>query len=151
MDNKYIEDEAHVLFYCDMYNHPRNKLIDTLNKIPTAANSSQSITQNFNHNTLDQSLMKLLSPYTNMAINQSGKVNSTVCNITDLTYSRHHITPSRIDSNSNTSQLHIRSCVINAVSTFISSCFELKWKFVKDTKSSTATANFKSIVVVLHR
>ena len=149
MDNKYIEDEAHVLFYCDMYNHPRNNLIDTLKKIPTVTDASQSITQNLNHNTLDQSLMKLLSPYTNMSIDQSGKINPTVCNFADLTYIKHHVTSNRNDSNHNTSQIHTRSYVINAVSTFISKCFELKWKFVKDNNSSAA--NFKSIVVVLHR
>ena len=152
-----VEDESHVLFYCDRYTLAREKLIDTLKKIPNfvARDDDKPLTQvqnmlhpNITHSTLDQALMKLLSPCTDMSITSSGKVNPLIGNTVDLTHTSHHITPNNDDSNFAT-RIHARSYAINAASTFISNCFDLKWKFENETKPSTA--KFKSIVVVLRR
>ena len=142
MDNSFVEDEAHVLYYCDLYADARNKLVNSLKQLPSDTDAGKSITSNINLNTLDQSLMKLLSPHAS----DNGDSKSLVI-VSDI-FTKQHLSPKQNDPHC-TSQLELRSYVINAVCTYISRCFEKRWKFVEDTKSSNV--KFKSIVVMLRR
>ncbi|NRB81925.1 MAG: reverse transcriptase family protein [Saccharospirillaceae bacterium] len=123
LSGKYIEDECHVLYKCDLYGELRTKLINTLNKSPNIEDSSS--TSSYLHinspHALENSLMKLLSPNVTTHFDEH-----------DPLLHHHLITNVSLDS----SKLKQRSYIINAIGSFIANCFEKRWSFLADLSIS---------------
>ncbi|NRB82002.1 MAG: reverse transcriptase family protein [Saccharospirillaceae bacterium] len=117
LSGKFIEDESHVLYICDLYGELRTKLINSLNKSPITDDSSSTFS--YPHisspHVLENSLMKLLSPNVTINFDESDPLL------------HHHIIT---NANSNSSKR--RSYIINAIGSFIAKCFDKRWSFLAD-------------------
>ena len=129
MDNSFIEDEAHMLHYCDLYADAREKMIRALKRAPCETDTRCTITSNITHITLDEAFMKLLSPHTTSNEDEHNKV-----------LTQHHV-PLNLNADNLNHQLHLqlRSYIIKCVCAYVSKCFEIRKKFV--TTSTSANSN----------
>ena len=105
-----VEDEPHVLYYCDLYADLRSKLRITLNQAPFNLMSDVI----FVHNDLDQILMNLLSP--------TSKIDE------DISFC-HHYNPS-ISIHHPDSPHDLRPYIINALGAFVGRIFDKRWQFL---------------------
>ena len=136
LSGNFIEDEIHVLYNCDLYNNLRIKLLTTLNNSPASNNSpthpvsvssqSHDPDQHINPQILQNALMKLLSPNVTLTIDRNDPLL------------HHHLSPS------STKLEKRRSYIINAIGSFIASCFNKRCKFLEelrllDSNGKTAT------------
>ena len=131
-----LEDESHVLFNCDFYADIRAKLWNNLLKLkthnpssPNNLSSHTSINRQINTLTLQNSLMKFLSP-------NAWSDHDTDINIGDPLY-QYHFVDDEVGVN-------IRSRITNAISCFISKCFDKRWGFLKELSKQ----NPRAVVIV---
>ena len=118
----FIEDERHVLYTCDLYGELRNKLISSLNKPPNFEDPSPTFSSlNISPQTLEDSLMKLLSPNVTMQFDKHDPL-------------LHHHIITHVYSDSSNSKL--RSNILNAIGSFIANCYERRWSFLTDLSTT---------------
>ena len=125
MGSRTVEDEAHVLYSCDLYSDVRNKLINTLKRAPS---NNQNIALNIiNTSSINRSFMKLLSPCT------------TGDNDDYLT--QHHTPPNSNRFSPEFKQYEqLRSYINNCLCAFVDRCLDKHQKFHSEMKlKSTAT------------
>ena len=114
LSDNLIEDEDHVLYHCDLYADLRKKLINTLNQtsithyIPIDASSVNHI------------LMYLLSPNTSVQLDEN-----------DPLYKYH-----QNNHNIQNPPHSPRSYIINAISSYITKCFDKRWSFIAEARRS---------------
>ena len=115
-----VEDEKHMLYYCDLYASLRNKLIDNL-KSSLANNIDHKTNTNSNSHcyslitlsTIDQVLMFLTSPNTYYVPDKHDPLHPF------------HNKPQTHNSYSPTC-----SYIINTISAYIAKCFDARWSFL---------------------
>ena len=162
LGNNTIEDERHVLFHCDLYQKPRNKLLTTLknaaNSILTEFPSDQSniiynLTRDYSSLTLSslESTMFLLhTPHsdpntpgeTDSVGEESDRVNSTLSWHHSTEPAHKKFTHGIISTTGNVENLgplrdHLNTYVHNAIGSFIGSCFKTRWEFLAELKDTT--------------
>ena len=113
-----MEDENHLLHYCDLYADLRNKLITRLNNAPQHQHESLS-ELNIDCKSLKDNFMTILSPY-------SSPHNETV-----NTYNMHH---NIANSENESESQHRRSYLINCVCTFLFQSIEKRQKYIKEMR-----------------
>ena len=139
LGKKVTEDEAHVLYQCDLYADARNKLINSIKRAPSNTEVGRHITTNFNFNNLSKTFMTLLSPFTNTANNSPELVTCESFNLI-------HSLPNTNDPTFN-SLLELRSYITKFACEYINRCFEKRLKFIEETTKSKLT----SLVIILSR
>jgi hypothetical protein len=142
MNLEIIEDESHVLFYCDLYQKHRMRLTNCLNKAFEISNHSLIQTSQIAEDTitsvnLKSYLMPILSPNTQLIPSEEHheikRVSDSIHTIDDFNLN--------IDESLTIALKERQSYVVNCVSTFIFHCSEERTKFSESVRADKNSFN----------
>ena len=126
LGERIIENESHVLFNCKLYTNTRAKLVNDIIKAPDC-DDTFSIPSFIHHNniTLQDSIMKLLSPNTSTSIDYNDPLH------------HHHLTISGTifdPSHTSSPNFNARSHITNSICAFFARIFDLRRTFLNESR-----------------
>lgn len=141
MGESITEDENHMIFYCDLYNKHRQKLVKTLRALGAnlnlrngcefpVGNELSDIYSSISIPSLKDILLKLHSPTLKLETDHS---NAATENHHDL-FSWHHIKPKPVAKSNNTHWETLNNYIHNSIGTFIGNCFHERSVFLENLK-----------------
>ena len=152
MRSETVEDEAHVLFSCDLYQKHRTKLLISLNKaLETFELDQDHASHNFKSkltsSNLESLLMPLLSPH-NPKSEEDAVIRETSHRIHNIDHQLNQEMYTEDTSLHNPK--HRQSYVINCISTFILRCCEERKKFAESLRAKTNNLTSIRINLIRH-